>query len=90
MKTSYYIVIGMLSIVLTGCDSRQSAESWDLVATSNGLVYRINKKTGDVYLIDGAEITKLIPRRPKQAPPVPGLIKPEVQAILDEYAPRPK
>jgi len=59
MRTSCCIAIGALSILLAGCDSKQSAESWDLVTASNGLVYRINKKTGDVSLVVGAQITKL-------------------------------
>ena len=59
MSTSRCIAIGALSILLAGCDSKQSAESWDLVTASNGLVYRINKKTGDVSLVVGAQITKL-------------------------------
>ena len=59
MKTSYCIAIGTLSILLAGCDSEQSAENWDLATAPNGVVYRINKKTGDVSLIDGTQITKL-------------------------------
>ena len=59
MRMSRYVGIGALSMLLAGCDSKQSAESWDLVTASNGLVYRINKKTGEVSLVAGAQVTRL-------------------------------
>ena len=43
-------------MLLVGCDAK---ESWDLVTASNGLVYRINKKTGEVSLVAGAQVTRL-------------------------------
>jgi len=59
MRAGHYIAISALSILLIGCGSKQSVETWDLVTTSNGLVYRINKKTGEVSLVAGAQVTKL-------------------------------
>jgi hypothetical protein len=54
-----YVVIGALSILLVGCDSKEKMESWNLVTASNGLVYRINKQTGEVSVVAGTQMTKL-------------------------------
>ena len=56
MRAFQGLAVCMVSLLLVGCDSK---ESWDLVTASNGLVYRINKKTGEVSLVAGAQITKL-------------------------------
>lgn len=45
-----------LSLLLVGCESKPK---WELVTTKDRLVYRINKQTGDVSLVAGAQITKL-------------------------------
>ena len=50
----------MLAILLVACDSKESTENWGLVASSNGLVYRINKTTGGVSLIAGEQGTELV------------------------------
>lgn len=66
MRTFVCFVTGLLSILLLGCDSKPD---WDLVTASNGLVYRINKKTGEVSLVVGAQISKLDEfRGPKPEP----------------------
>lgn len=59
MKTSCYIAIGSISILFLGCEFEERSESWDLVSTPNGLVYRINKKSGDVDLVEGDGLLKL-------------------------------
>ena len=45
--------------ILTGCDRAERTETHELVNAGNGLVYRINKTSGEVSLIAGAQITKL-------------------------------
>lgn len=51
-----FLLISFVSVLLVGCDSKQE---WNLVPASNGLLYRINKKTGDVFLIVSNQMTKL-------------------------------
>lgn len=58
MRFPLCLAIGVASLFFVGCDSKEQ-ESWDLTTASNGLVYRINKKTGEVSLVAGAQITKL-------------------------------
>ncbi len=49
-------IIGLVAVLLVGCDSKQH---WELVTTKDGLVYRINKETGEVSFVMGTQITKL-------------------------------
>lgn len=48
-----------VATVLTGCDRTEKKDTHELVTAGNGLVYRINKTSGEVSLIAGAQITKL-------------------------------
>lgn len=56
MRAVKALAVCMVSFLLMGCDSK---ETWDLVTTSNGLVYRINKNTGEVSIVAGAQIARL-------------------------------
>ena len=49
-------IIGLVAALLVGCDAKPH---WELVTTKDGLVYRINKDTGEVSLVALAQITKL-------------------------------
>jgi hypothetical protein len=59
VRVCHCLAIGALSVLLVCCDSKVSTETWDLVTSSNGLVYRINKMTGEVSLVAGAQVTRL-------------------------------
>jgi hypothetical protein len=47
-----FVLVGLLA----GCEKK---EQYDLVNAGNGLVYRINKSSGEVTLIVGSQLTKL-------------------------------
>lgn len=56
MRVFPCLIAGVLSLFLVGCEQKPK---WELVTTKDGLVYRINNETGDVALVDGAQITKV-------------------------------
>jgi len=48
-----------MAVILTGCDRTESKETYELANAGNGLFYRINKRSGEVSLIRGAQINVL-------------------------------
>ena len=54
------IILGLaVSLVLVGNEKKETKNKWDLTTTKDGLVYRINKQTGEVSLIAGTQATKV-------------------------------
>lgn len=48
------IILGLaVSLALVGNEKKEAKNKWDLTTTKDGVVYRINKQTGEVSLIAG-------------------------------------
>jgi hypothetical protein len=53
-----FVVLGFIS----GCGSKEKKEAkykWDLITNKDGIVYRINKQTGEISMIAGAQAVKV-------------------------------
>src|SRR5258708_1689106 len=49
------IAVALLAL-LAGCEKR---ETYELLIAGNGLVYRLNKTSGEISLIVGSQVTKM-------------------------------
>jgi hypothetical protein len=55
---SIFTLFGVV-IVLFGCSNFESSDRYELVASAQGYVYRLDKKTGDVSIIEEDTIRKV-------------------------------
>ena len=55
---SMFMLLGAV-ILLSGCSKLESFDRYELVASTHGYVYRLDKKTGDVSIIEEDTIRKV-------------------------------
>lgn len=53
------IQILLISLVLSGCDSGSLTTNFQLMSSSNGEIYRLNKNTGEIHTISDGVLIKI-------------------------------
>lgn len=56
MRFFYTVIAAIITVFTVGCDRDNG---WNMITTKDGLVYRINKQTGETALIVGTQATKV-------------------------------
>jgi hypothetical protein len=64
MMLSMFTLFGAV-ILLFGCSNFESSDRYELVASAQGYVYRLDKKTGDVSIIEQDTMWKVEQSRTK-------------------------